>query len=223
MHDDLEPTGRERDGLRAIEARGNVERKPGRSRTPSHHVNGPDLATDSWWRGATPHGWWQVAQRRIALGGRPSSISVTQLKPKLCIVRFSQKGGETMKSHYLIRTSAVLLLIAAVGTAAAWVSVPATAGECAIEYIRTACPGKDAESFSKCGGKQSCVLPEPADSTQACQAAALKACANDRLLITKSKVVHAKFDGKAVMSASGKEDFCADYEKRAAEFDQCAK
>jgi hypothetical protein len=120
-----------------------------------------------------------------------------------------------MRSHYLIRTSAVLLLMATAGTAAA--------GECAIEYIRTACPGQEAESFSKCGGKQSCVLPEPAESAQACQAAALKACANDRLLITKSKVVRAKFDGKAVMSASGKEDFCADYEKRATEFDQCAK
>ena len=120
-----------------------------------------------------------------------------------------------MKSHYLIRTSAVLLLVATAGGAAA--------GECGIEYIRTACPGQETESYSKCGGKQSCVLPETAASVQACQDAALKACANDRLKITKSKVVKAKFDGKAVMSASGKEDFCADYAKRATEFDQCAK
>ena len=120
-----------------------------------------------------------------------------------------------MKSHYLIRTSAVLLFMAAASTA--------VAGECAIEYIRTACPGQEAESFSKCGGKQSCMTPESVGSTQDCQAAALKACANDRLSITKSKVIHAKFDGKAVMSASGKDDFCADYEKRAAEFDHCAK
>jgi hypothetical protein len=120
-----------------------------------------------------------------------------------------------MKSRYLIRTGAVLLLMATAGTA--------TAGECAIEYVRTACSGQETESYSKCGGKQSCVLPETAASVQACQAAALKACANDRLKITKSKVVRAKFDGKAVMSASGKEDFCADYEKRATEFDQCAK
>lgn len=130
-----------------------------------------------------------------------------------------------MRSHYLIRTSAALLLMATAGMAAALMATAGTAaaGECAIEYIRTACPGKEAESFSKCNGKQSCVLPEPAESAQACQAAALKACANDRLLITKSKVVHAKFDGKAVMTASGKEDFCADYAKRAVEFDQCAK
>ena|SRR5262245_37902817 len=120
-----------------------------------------------------------------------------------------------MKSHYLIWTSAVLLLMATAGVAAA--------GECAIEYIRTACPGKEAESYSKCGGKQACVQPEQTASAQACQDAALKACANDRLLITKSKVVRAKFDGKAVMSASGKEDFCVDYAKRASEFDQCAK
>jgi hypothetical protein len=120
-----------------------------------------------------------------------------------------------MKSHYLIRISAVLLFMAAAGTA--------VAGECAVESIRTACPGQEAESFSKCGGKQSCMTPESAGSTQDCQAAALKACANDRLSITKSKVVHASFDGKAVMSASGKDDFCADYEKRAAEFDHCAK
>ena len=58
-----------------------------------------------------------------------------------------------MKSHYLIRTSAVLLFMAAAGTA--------VAGECAIEYIRTACPGQEAESFSKCGGKQSCVRLSP--------------------------------------------------------------
>jgi hypothetical protein len=121
-----------------------------------------------------------------------------------------------MKTQYVIQTGAALFLLIA-GTATA------SAGECAIEYNRTACPGKEAESYAKCGGKQSCVVPEQAASTQACQAAALKACANDRLLITKGKVVGAKFDGKSIMSASGKEDFCADYEKRSVEFDQCAK
>ena len=130
-----------------------------------------------------------------------------------------------MKSHYLIRASAILLLMATAGTAAVLMATAGTAaaGDCAVEYIRTACPGKEVESYSKCDGKQSCVLTEPAATAQACQAAALQACANDRLLITKSKVVRAKFDGKAVMSASGKEDFCADDEKRATEFDQCAK
>ena len=131
-----------------------------------------------------------------------------------------------MKSHYLVRTSAVLLLMATAGTAAVALITTArtaAAGDCAVEYTRTACPGKEAESYSKCDGKQTCVLTEPAATAEACQAAALKACANDRLTVTKSKVIHAKFDGKPVMSSSGKDDFCADYAKRAAEFDQCAK
>jgi hypothetical protein len=130
-----------------------------------------------------------------------------------------------MKSHYLIRTSAALLLVATAGTATELLATarPAAAGDCGVEYIRTACPGKEAESYSKCDGKQTCVLTEPAATAEACQAAALKACANDRLTVTKSKVIHAKFDGKALTSASGKDDFCADYAKRAAEFDQCAK
>jgi hypothetical protein len=130
-----------------------------------------------------------------------------------------------MKFNYLIRTSAVLLVTATVGTTAALVATARTAaaGECAIEYIRTACPGKETESYSKCNGTQSCVLPEPTADVAACQAAAVNACANDRLTITKSKVIHAKFDGKAIMSASGKDDFCVDYSKRAAEFDQCSK
>jgi hypothetical protein len=120
-----------------------------------------------------------------------------------------------MKFRYLILTGAVLLLMPA--------AVPATAGECALEISRNACAGKEAESYSKCGGKQSCVLSEQAASAEACQAAALKACFNDRLTITKSKVIRAKYDGKAVMSASGKDDFCADYAKRSTEYDQCAK
>ena len=99
----------------------------------------------------------------------------------------------------------------------------AAAGECGIEYQRTACPGKDAESYAKCDGKQTCVKAAPLDSAQACQAAALKACANDRLDVTKSKVIRATFDGKALKSASGKEDFCVDYANRAAEFDKCGK
>jgi hypothetical protein len=99
----------------------------------------------------------------------------------------------------------------------------AIAGECGIEYARTACPGKEAESYAKCDGKQACVKAAPADSAQACQATAVKACANDRLDVTKSKVIRATFDGKALKSASGKEDFCADYANRAAEFDKCGK
>jgi hypothetical protein len=102
-------------------------------------------------------------------------------------------------------------------------SCAAIAGDCGIEYTRTACPGKEADSYAKCDGKQTCVKAAPLDSAPACQAAALKACVNDRLDVTKSKVIRATFDGKALKSASGKEDFCADYANRAAEFDKCGK
>jgi hypothetical protein len=95
--------------------------------------------------------------------------------------------------------------------------------ECSIEYTRTACPGQEAESYKKCDGKQSCSKPVEATSEDKCQEAALNACANDRLTVTKSKVIKAKFKGKALKSKSGKEDFCLDYAKRAAEFDQCGK
>jgi hypothetical protein len=73
-----------------------------------------------------------------------------------------------MRTHSLIRTSAALLLMATAGMATVGV---AAAGECAIEYVRTACPGKETESYSKCGGKQTCVQPEQTASAQACQEA----------------------------------------------------
>ena len=97
----------------------------------------------------------------------------------------------------------------------------ALAEDCSVHYTRTACPGKEAESYAKCGGKQSCSKPVAAASAAACQAAALKACANDRLDITRSKVIGASYKGQALKSSSGKEDFCLDYDKRAAEFDKC--
>jgi hypothetical protein len=99
----------------------------------------------------------------------------------------------------------------------------ASAGDCGIEYNRTACPGKDVESYAKCDGKATCVKNVVADSAQACQAAAVKACANDRLDVTKSKVIRATFDGKKLASSSGSEDFCSDYANRSVEFDKCGK
>jgi hypothetical protein len=115
-----------------------------------------------------------------------------------------------------------VLGIIAAATAVVLSSV-ASAGECGIEYNRTACPGKDAESFAKCDGKQTCVKTVAVDTAQACQAAAVKACANDRLDVTKSKVIRATFEGKKLASDSGKEDFCSDYANRAVEFDKCGK
>jgi hypothetical protein len=53
--------------------------------------------------------------------------------------------------------------------------------------------------------------------------AAVNACANDRLTVTKSKIITAKFKGKSLKSKSGQDDLCLDYPKRATEFNQCAK
>lgn len=95
--------------------------------------------------------------------------------------------------------------------------------DCAIVYTRAACPGKEAESFAKCDGKKSCTKYVPATSAEECAAAATQACANDRPTITQSKVINATYKGKPVKSTSGKADFCVDYAKRDAEFNQCAK
>ena len=95
--------------------------------------------------------------------------------------------------------------------------------DCAIVYTRAACPGKEAESFAKCDCKQSCTKYVPAKSADECAAAAAVACANDRPTITQSKVINATYKGKPVKTASGKADFCVDYAKRDAEFNQCAK
>ncbi|MBI3899240.1 MAG: hypothetical protein HY308_13230 [Gammaproteobacteria bacterium] len=94
--------------------------------------------------------------------------------------------------------------------------------DCAVKYTRTACPGKEAESYKKCDGKKSCTQYKPASSAEECQAAALKACANDRLDITKSKVINAAYKGKPIKSTSGKDDFCVDYPNRSTEFDKCS-
>jgi hypothetical protein len=98
-----------------------------------------------------------------------------------------------------------------------------TAGDCDITYIRTACPGQEAESYKKCDGQQTCTKHVAAASEAACAEAAVNACANDRLDITKSKIITAKYKGKALASKSGKHDMCLDYAKRDAEFNQCAK
>ncbi len=95
--------------------------------------------------------------------------------------------------------------------------------DCALTYTRTACPGKEAESFSKCDGKATCSKSVSASSEDECRTAAVAACANDRTQITKSKVITAKYKGKALKSKSGKDDFCLDYANRATEFNQCDK
>jgi len=95
--------------------------------------------------------------------------------------------------------------------------------DCDITYTRTACPGQEAESYKKCDGKQSCTKHVAAASEALCLDAALQACSNDRLDVTQSKVINAKFKGKALKSKSGSDDVCLDYAKRDAEFNQCSK
>jgi predicted cobalt transporter CbtA len=79
------------------------------------------------------------------------------------------------------------------------------ADDCVLQITRTACPGKEAESFSKCGGKQSCTEIKPAASAAQCSAKAKEACANSRLDITKYKKITATFGGTPV---EGGKDFC---------------
>jgi len=72
-------------------------------------------------------------------------------------------------------------------------------------------------------GKKTCSKPVEAATAQACGAAAISACSNDRLDFAMSKTVTAKFQGKAPKSKGGQEDMCLDYPKRDAEFNQCTK
>jgi hypothetical protein len=99
----------------------------------------------------------------------------------------------------------------------------ADGGDCAISYTRTACPGQEAESYEKCDGKRSCTQMVAADSEAKCAEAAVQACSNDRLTVTKSKVITAQFTGKALETKAGKEDMCLDYAKRDSEFNPCDK
>jgi len=67
---------------------------------------------------------------------------------------------------------------------------------CVVNVNRTACPGKEEVSYSKCGGAKSCDKTEDAGNVAACIAFAKAQCPNSRLDITKSKIVKARFDGK---------------------------
>ncbi|MBF0472096.1 MAG: hypothetical protein HQL48_12075 [Gammaproteobacteria bacterium] len=93
--------------------------------------------------------------------------------------------------------------------------------DCAVHYTRTACAGQEAISYKKCNGEQSCVKYKAADSLEACQKAAMKACANDRLDITKMKVITATYQGQPITSATGADDFCLEYPNRDTELNKC--
>jgi hypothetical protein len=85
---------------------------------------------------------------------------------------------------------------------------PAAAGECKMTITRTACPGKEAESYAKCNGQKSCDEVKKVGSAESCAKEALKACDNigPRQKVTKSKTINAQFNGAPV--EAGK-NFCA--------------
>lgn len=101
-------------------------------------------------------------------------------------------------------------------------SFSALAGTCEIQYERTACPGKESISYKKCDGEPTCSQFKDAASVGECRQIAMDSCANDRLTVTKSKVINAMYDDKALTTESGKADFCEEYPKRAEEFDHCS-
>jgi hypothetical protein len=75
--------------------------------------------------------------------------------------------------------------------------------ECVVNVNRTACAGKESESYSKCGGAKSCDKTEDAASEASCIAFAKAQCPNSRLDITKSKIVKARFNGKVLSGPYG--------------------
>ncbi len=81
----------------------------------------------------------------------------------------------------------------------------AYAGVCKVSVTRYACPGMEKESYSKCGGQQSCDADFAANTVADCSALALKACENSRFDITKYKLIRAKFNG---VDVTGGMDFC---------------
>ena len=93
----------------------------------------------------------------------------------------------------------------------------AYAADCIIHYNRTACPGQEAESYSKCDGKKECDKADAAPTEIACLAAAAAACDNSRLEITKSKVITAKYQGKPLKDGA---NFCA---ADRPDFNKCSK
>lgn len=87
-----------------------------------------------------------------------------------------------------------------------FVSGAASAADCVLHVTRTACPGQEKESFSKCKGTASCDEKVLAVSASMCASKAKSGCSNSRLTITKYKKITADFDGAAI---EGGKDFCA--------------
>ncbi|MEO5376730.1 MAG: hypothetical protein H7832_02940 [Magnetococcus sp. DMHC-6] len=96
-----------------------------------------------------------------------------------------------MKKSY-VTFAASLIVLGFAGSAAA-------ESPCVLSYVRTACAGQEAVSYAKCGGKAACDKEKDADMKPICVAEAEKACSNDRVDITKSKIIKAKFRGEQLV------------------------
>jgi len=126
-------------------------------------------------------------------------------------------------NHFRAATTGTLALLIGLG-----MSVPAVAQDsgCVVHYKRTACQGKEEESFKKCDGNAECDRNKPAASAVECAAAALKSCDNSRLDITKYKVITATYNGEQLVGgfdAEGNPDasgtnFC---DKNRPDLNQC--
>jgi hypothetical protein len=116
-----------------------------------------------------------------------------------------------MKSNIFFIGCAVCLLV----------SNFAIANICEIKYTRTACPGQESISYKKCKGQASCSKVKKISSADKCKVLAVKACRNNRLDITKSKVINAIFDGVELKASNDSNDFCTVYDKAEQEFNKC--
>lgn len=86
----------------------------------------------------------------------------------------------------------------------------AYAGICEIKVVRTACPGKEVDSYKKCAGKPECSSKKKAATAEECSQLAAKECENSRMDITKSKVITATFGGQDLKGPAAGGSFCED-------------
>jgi hypothetical protein len=121
------------------------------------------------------------------------------------------------RGHGLGMTKLLMSAILTTGVLAAPLAHADT--RCVLKVTRTACAGKEKESFSKCDGKASCDVNDAAATEADCAAAAVKACDNapDRQSITKSKTITALFGGKPVQAGK---NFCV---ADRPDFNKCSK
>ena len=85
------------------------------------------------------------------------------------------------------------------------VSGIAYSADCVLHITRTACPGQEKESFTKCNGTASCDEIKPASDAAQCASIAKSSCANTRFTTTQYKKITATFNGVTVENNS---DFC---------------